>query len=302
MNKTVDVSVIIPTYNEGDKVARCVEALRAQKFEGTFEVIVVDNGSTKNIPAVPVEDPRIRIIREPIPGSYAARNAGLLEARGSVIAFTDSDCLPHPKWIANGYRAFASDSEVDLIAGRIDIYFADPEKPTSVELFERRFSFRQSESVKQGWAVTANLFVRQSVFNEIGPFDTKTFSGGDSEFTKRASASGLRLTYEDDAVVLHPARRTLTEISKMRRRHVGGFYKLSTNQPEFADMFSIKGIAKDFAYPIKGGALLAADVFGGRAGPLEAGRIMLVLIHTRLYRGSLKLLYKFGLKKSYERQ
>ncbi|MDZ5841074.1 glycosyltransferase [Stenotrophomonas maltophilia] len=301
MNARPDVSVIIPTYNEGHKVAKCVEALQAQIFNGTFEVIVVDNGSTHDNPTVPANDPRFSLITEPTPGSYSARNAGLGVASGTLIAFTDSDCVPDPAWLANAWAAFRDSPNISLVAGRIDIFFLDPEKPTSVELFERRFSFRQQESVQQGWAVTANLFVRREVFDRIGGFETKTFSGGDSEFTRRACANGLVMAYEDGAIVQHPARRTLAEINQLRRRHVGGFYRLSKTEQEFAEMFSFKGIAKDFLYPVKGAALVSKDVIARRSSAYDAVRIIGVLTHTRFYRGILKVMYKLNLKKSYER-
>ncbi|WP_079224037.1 glycosyltransferase [Stenotrophomonas maltophilia] len=301
MNARPDISVIIPTYNEGRKVAKCVEAIQAQIFDGNFEVIVVDNGSTRDIPTVPADDPRFRLIREVTPGSYSARNAGLDAATGTLIAFTDSDCIPDPAWLSNAWKAFQSSPNVSLIAGRIDIFFLDPERPTSVELFERRFSFRQRESVQQGWAVTANLFVRREVFEKLGKFETKTFSGGDSEFTRRACASGLVMAYEDGAMVQHPARRTLAEINQLRRRHVGGFYRLSKTEQEFAEMFSFTGIAKDFLYPVKGAALVSKDVIARRTSATDAIRVFGVLTHTRVYRGILKVLYKLNLKKSYER-
>ncbi|WP_082132271.1 glycosyltransferase [Luteimonas sp. FCS-9] len=301
MSDSFDVSVIIPTYNEGEKVAQCVAALQAQEFSGSFEVIVVDNGSTKNLPEVPSGDARFRMIREPTPGSYAARNSGLRIARGQIIAFTDSDCLPDPRWLEAAVAHLSREADAALLAGRIDVFFADPESPTPVELFERRFAFKQKESVRQGWAVTANLIVRRAVFDGVGEFDTRTFSGGDSEFTKRAVAAGFALRYADEAIVRHPARSSLSELSQMRRRHVGGFYRLSKSQPEFAEMFSMSGVLKDFLYPAKGAVLLGADLLHGRVAFGEAIKVMMVLTHTRVYRGWLKLLYRFGLKRSYER-
>jgi GT2 family glycosyltransferase len=301
MSVSPDITVIIPTYNEGDKIARCLDALRQQTFAGSYEVLVVDNGSTRNLPVVPADDPKVCLLQEPKPGSYCARNAGIAQARGRILAFTDSDCLPDKDWLANAWRAFQQDPALALLAGRIDIYFEDAGKPTSVELYERRFAFRQAESVAQGWAVTANLIVRRDVIDAIGPFNTHTFSGGDSEFTQRAVGAGYRLGYGGAVVVQHPARRQLGEINQLRRRHVGGFYRLSRTQPEFASQFSATGIAKDFLYPAKGGLLLLKDIAGGRMGLGEGARILAVLAQTRWYRGLLKLAYKLRLKHDFER-
>lgn len=301
MSDSVDVSVIIPTYNEGEKVAQCVAALQAQKFSGSFEVIVVDNGSTKNLPEVPSDDARFRMIREPTPGSYAARNSGLRIARGRIIAFTDSDCLPDPLWLENAMRVFLENEAVSLIAGHIDVFPLHSHKPTSVELFEGRFAFRQMETVKQGWSVTANLIVRKRVIDEIGGFDVSGFSGGDSEFTKRAVSNGFQLSYQPNVTVRHPARRYIAELNQMRRRNVGGFYRLSKTNPEFADQFSFYGIAKDFVYPLKGAYVVISESLRGLINPIHAVKIIAVLTQTRFYRGFLKIKYRSGIVSSFER-
>ncbi|MEN5101812.1 glycosyltransferase family A protein [Stenotrophomonas sp. TWI809] len=296
----MDVTVVIPTYNDGKRVSMCVDALRKQSYQGSFEVIVVDNGSSRDVAKFAQDDPIARVVSEPEAGSYSARNAGIRQARGRIIAFTDSDCLPGPNWLKAAVDMIDGGS-ADLVAGRVEIFFKDPARPTSVELYEHRFSFRQHESVPQGWAVTANLVVKASVFDAIGPFNAKTFSGGDAEFTRRAVNAGFKLQYGHEASLAHPARRTLAEISQMRRRHVGGFYRLSKTDASYSSMFSAKGILKDIAYPAKAAALLAKDVAEGTQTLWRSIRVLLVVSHTRWYRAALKIGYATGLKRSYER-
>ena len=201
-------SVVIPTYNEGDSLQLCLDALRKQTFQGSYQVIVVDNGSTVNIPEVDAADPLVKLVKEPTPGSYSARNTGIRHAEGEIIAFTDSDCIPDAGWLESADRVLAQDKDVALLAGRVRIFYEDARNPTAVELFENQYSFKQDENVKQGWAVTANVFVRRAVIDDIGVFNTATFSGGDSEFTRRAVEAGYQLAYSHDAAVQHPARRT----------------------------------------------------------------------------------------------
>src|SRR5262245_61424835 len=92
------VSVIIPVFGDVEPLATCLDHLEHQTYSrACFEVIVADNGCPDLARAVRGRD--VRVVREPKPGSYAARNAGLAIAAGEIIAFTDADCLPSADWI-----------------------------------------------------------------------------------------------------------------------------------------------------------------------------------------------------------
>jgi len=87
------VSVIIPVYNDTERLLRCLEALEAQTYpRNRFEVIVVDNGSD-----VPVADTLNRhagcaiLVTEPRPGGFVARNAGIERASGEILAYINCD-------------------------------------------------------------------------------------------------------------------------------------------------------------------------------------------------------------------
>lgn len=85
------ISVIIPTYNRAWSVARAVESVLDQDYP-KFELIVVDDGSTDATPEILQKySDQIRIIRQENHGVSAARNRGISEARGDLIAFLDSD-------------------------------------------------------------------------------------------------------------------------------------------------------------------------------------------------------------------
>jgi glycosyltransferase involved in cell wall biosynthesis len=92
------VSAVIPAYNASRTVAGSVRSVLGQTF-GDLELIVVDDGSEDSTPDVvaTLDDPRLRIIRQPNSGASAARNAGIASARGQVVAFLDADdlWLPH---------------------------------------------------------------------------------------------------------------------------------------------------------------------------------------------------------------
>src|SRR3990167_5093364 len=97
---TIDISVIVPFHNAEKHIEQCITALLSQSFPSSFyEIIMVDNNSTDNSIKVIMKYPQIKLLSEKKQGSYAARNRGVAESKGSVIAFTDSDCIPVPEWL-----------------------------------------------------------------------------------------------------------------------------------------------------------------------------------------------------------
>ncbi len=95
------VSVVIPTYNRAQMVSEAVRSVLEQTF-GDLEVIVVDDGSTDGTrEALKPHADKIRYLRQENSGVSAARNRGIAEARGSLIAFLDSDDLWLPAKLKN---------------------------------------------------------------------------------------------------------------------------------------------------------------------------------------------------------
>lgn len=217
------VTVVVPVRDGAGSLARCLDALAAQEDAAPYEVVVVDNGSTDRSAEVAAgHHIGARVVTEPTPGSYAARNAGVAAAAGSILAFTDADCEPHPGWLDAGARAAEN---ADLVGGRV-VATADPLDP--VERYDAALYLDQEAFVaEQGFAATANLFVRTDVAREVGGFDATLRSGGDLEFCQRAVHAGYRLVYAPDAVVGHRPRSSYGELWRLHRRLGAGWAVLA---------------------------------------------------------------------------
>ena len=235
-------SVILPVYNDAEALRKCLHSLRAQTYPADrFEVIVVDNGSTKDDPqAVVAEFPGYRYCVEGKVGSYAARNKGISLANGKVYAFIDADCDPSPQWLEEGVRTLLAHPECGLVGGRVDIFAQEPERPTSVELYQRVVALQLKKWIEQ-WHVcgTCNMFVWPKVFDKVGVFDESFKSGGDFEWSGRVYAAGLKLKYNGKACMRHPARRTWREIIKRQRRIAGGRRYLKFDQNDSNDLMGL---------------------------------------------------------------
>ena len=242
------VSVVIPVLNDPAGIKRCLEALERQTYpKDRYEVIVVDNGSTdgtkQTIERFAVcgsrfagEDrtanriPHIvnpRYVYEPIRGLHQARNAGIKEAKGEVLAFTDADCIPAPDWIEEGVEAILSTPNCGLGAGRIDVFAETPGKPTAAELFEIVTAFRQKEYLERWhFAAPANVFTKREVISKVGVFRGTLKSGADIEWGKRVFNAGYKQFYSEKTIVKHPARHSLKRVLQKHRRVVGGLYDI----------------------------------------------------------------------------
>ncbi len=226
------VGVVIPVYNDWQRLQRCLEALAAQNYpRERLHVRVVDNGSN-DWPSQPSFPLPLEVIVHPHPGSYGARNRAALDWAVDVLAFTDADCQPDPDWIKAGVKALqCSDRQRRLVAGRIVLEPHAPGYPSAGEQLDQILGFDQARTVRRaGFGVTANLFVAQACFQELGGFHRRTHSGGDREFCHRAVAAGAVLLFEASAVVRHPAREW-AELVHKQRRIVGGRLSMAGDQP-----------------------------------------------------------------------
>ena len=101
MGPAMLISVIIPHLNQEAYLKLGLEALHAQRaISGKIEIIVVDNGSARLPSAVCSAWADVRLVSESIPGPGPARNRGILEARGDILAFIDADCRADAGWLA----------------------------------------------------------------------------------------------------------------------------------------------------------------------------------------------------------
>ncbi|ANC32714.1 glycosyltransferase [Isoptericola dokdonensis] len=233
------VTVVVPVYEDLDRLRTCLRLLGEQDYPGDLDVVVADNGSSSDLrPALPPDDARFRLVREERPGSYAARNAGLAVATGDVVAFTDADCRPRPDWLTRAVAALQGPEAPDAVGGRINLVFRDGVGPaTGPELYEALHDFDQRSYVENHrYAATANLVVPRPTLDAVGTFDDSLRSGGDLDWGGRLHAAGRRMSYAADAVVDHPSRSSWRELTVKTVRVGDGLASLTAGQSLAADL------------------------------------------------------------------
>ena len=221
------VTIIIPVYNDSKRLQQCLNLLERQTYPQAFyEVIVVDNNSTEDLQPVVNQFAQAKYIVEKTPGSYSARNTGLAVAKGAILGFTDSDCIPALDWIEKGVAQIRQHPNCGFVAGHISFSFQKSENPNPAELFDSLYFLQQEKYVREDhFGVTANLFTTPEIFKNVGLFNDELKSGGDRDWGKRVHAAGYQQIYAADVKIAHPARSSFKEINtKLCRVYKGGFY------------------------------------------------------------------------------
>lgn len=229
------VSVIVPVYNNSELLRKCLAALENQTYSRElYEVVVVDNASEEDINGVVTDFERSRLTYESKPGSYVARNKGISVAKGEVIAFTDSDCIPAKDWIEKGVAHLFKVDNCGLVAGKIEFFFHNLDNPTAIEFYDS-FGINQKKYVGENFGATANVFTFATVVEKVGLFNSKLKSNGDREWGNRVFASGYQISYADEVRVKHPARDSWKQLYKKAIRIIGGKYDLAKEQNRLSD-------------------------------------------------------------------
>lgn len=198
----IEVSVVIPSRNRRDDLARCLAALSLQDFpKHEFEVIVCDDGSTESlveaVEAAKRAGVQARCIRQEGKGPAAARNLGIANARAGIVAMTDSDTLPDKNWLRKLCEALAQNA--DAVGAEGKVYAKN----------EAEFGpLGEGPANKSGGVyLTCNCAYRREALVEVGGFD-ETFpypAYEDTELAARMLQIG-RIVWQPEAIVIHPQR------------------------------------------------------------------------------------------------
>lgn len=203
----IKVSVVVPTYNRPHLLERCLDSLLNQSFpKDRYEVVMVDDGSEERLEGwAPTDKPRVKYIRQAHGGPARARNRGIKDAEGEIVAFIDDDCIADEDWLKNVVECFT-----DNVAGVEGRIVASEKTPFS----------HYVENLKGGSYITANIAYKKQILEEVGSFD-ETYpypASEDFELAFRILQRNYKIAFCKDAVVLHPPiKENLREYFKTRK-------------------------------------------------------------------------------------
>ena len=194
------VSVVVPAHNASATLRDALESIRVQTYP-PLEVIVVDDGSTDDTAHIAASfGPPVRVISKTNGGTASARNAGVAEASGDIVAFLDADDVyttTHLNEIASLLR-----DRADLAAVATDAEMRSPSRKWRNGSFWPRHAGRDPMDISSPIIFCA-LGVRRDVLRSLGEFDGRFHILEDVEMHHRLLCSGHRVAYVDSASYIY---------------------------------------------------------------------------------------------------
>ncbi|MBA2417191.1 MAG: glycosyltransferase [Geodermatophilaceae bacterium] len=242
------VSVVICTRDRPRQLERALVAVRALS-PAPAEVLVIDNAprSAASRDVVTRQFSEFRYVEEPRAGLSAARNTGVREASGDIIAFTDDDAEVRPTWVARLQDGFTA-PDVMAVTGLVlpaaietvgqiafETHLGGFGRGFRTQEFDLAFFRGMRSRGVPVWRIGAgaNMAIRRSAFELVGEFDERLGAGAagcseDSELWYRLLAEGFRCRYEPAAVVIHHHRADLASVNEQahayQRGHVAALF------------------------------------------------------------------------------
>ena len=215
--KKTEISVVIACYNGEATIAETLEALVRQEWDGGWEIILSDNGSTdfsveifQKIADANPEIPMRVVNASQRPGQPHALNTGVQAAFGQAVVFCDADDVVAPGWLSAMAGALRNH---DFVAARMDL-----QKLNEDWVYQSRINTQQKELPKIAYppylyhAGGGTIGFRKAVFEKIGEFDHSLPCLHDTDFCFRAQLAGFKIQYLPEAVICIRFRSDLNAI------------------------------------------------------------------------------------------
>lgn len=195
--------MVIPCYNARSTMGRTLEAIQSQKTDFAYEVIVIDSSDDGTTELVRDHFPDVRLVcleKKTLPGS--GRNLGIREARGEIVAFTDSDCVPDPDWlqrIGDRHRELACDA----VGGSV----VNGYPKSYVAWVSHLIEFNEwTEKSQEGFVKnipTCNISYRKDVFRKLHVEFTDNFPTEDTILNWQIASKGGRIYFDPAIRLVH---------------------------------------------------------------------------------------------------
>jgi glycosyltransferase involved in cell wall biosynthesis len=212
----MSASIIIPTFNGASRIGKCLDALLPQTVGSDAEILVVDDGSSDGTASVVARYAGVRLISQANAGPAAARNRGALEAKGTIVLFTDDDCVPMADWLSAMLEPF-KDPEVVGVKG----VYRTHQKALAARFVQLDYEdrYRLMAALPEiDFIDTYSAGFRRDRFLEMNGYDTSfpVACAEDIELSYRMSARGWKMKFVPGAIVYHTHPDTFSRYLKKK--------------------------------------------------------------------------------------
>ncbi|HYZ84597.1 MAG TPA: glycosyltransferase family 2 protein [Bryobacteraceae bacterium] len=223
------VSVIIPTYNRPERLAKvCLPALKAQTHR-ELEVVLVDDGSEPPLHHDLLREfapGTIRLVRKGNGGPASARNCGVEVARGEILAFTDDDCAPEPTWVEKLVARLIDKPSAAVGGWTVNAVSGNAFSEASQQLVSYLYHYYRSRPYRGLFFTSNNFAAYASKVRAMGAFDLRypLAAAEDRDFFDRWREAGLAMIAEPDAVVHHYHQLSWSRFWRQHHNYGRGAY------------------------------------------------------------------------------
>ncbi len=205
------LSVVIPAYNEEKYIGGCLQSLIDKAEDDIYEIIVVDNASTDKTAEVAKSFKGVRVVKEKRKGLTRARQAGLLAARGDLVAYIDADTHIKDEWLHKVKKEFEKNPRLVCLSAPYSLYDVSKWKRILVWSYWNLLAYPTYKLIMQYMVLGANFVARRNVLMKIGGFDaTIEFYGEDTDIARRLHKIG-KVKFLRKSLVSSSARRMEAE-------------------------------------------------------------------------------------------
>ena len=260
------VSVIMPAYNGAATIDEALRSIETQTYRD-LEVIVVDDGSTDGTAAICEGRPRLRLIAQENRGTAAARNHGIREARGELVAFLDQDDLWAPERLAAEVPVLDAEPEVGLVFSNFEHFGEKAERPgvrfDDAKVLRKIAGDRAFASLfKKNLVHPATVLVRRVCLDAVGHFDESLYFEDYDLWLRLARRYPIRYVPAPLARVrLHETNKRQDDVA-MQHSALAIIEKNARECPELTDQLGRSEVGKKVAkmHYYYGRALLQAGL------------------------------------------
>ena len=224
------ISVVVCSYNGAPTIRDCMEGLQKLDYDN-YEVIVIDDGSTDHMAQIVGEYP-VRLIRTPNRGLSNARNRGMIEARGEIVAYLDDDAYPDPQWLKYLAHAYQTSNHASIGGPNIPPDDDGPIATCVANAPGGPVHVLMTDEIAEH-IPGCNMTFRKEALEEIGGFDPVFRAAGDDvDVCWRLQQNGKTIGFHPSAVVWHHRRNSLKAYWRQQKGYGKAEALLEAKWPE----------------------------------------------------------------------
>ena len=228
------ISILIPSYNSRQTIGRCLASLYEQSYKGEYEIILVDSSNDGTDQFVLKNFPEVKLIhktQKTDPGT--ARNLGIQQARGDLIAFIDADCIAAGNWLDKHVRAH--ENAYIAVGGSIQ---NSNESQSAVGyagyISEFREFIPEQSKMEVNHVPTCNISYKKTAFEKYGFFSGKFYPQEDLVYNFHLVQNKEKILF-DPSIEVHHIHRTHFKFFFAHQKRIGSI------TAQVLDMLDLQG-------------------------------------------------------------